>query len=228
MPSQKLLITARLATPLAGDVPRLDGLLEAVLAIYSAKGQPGYKIDRSSPCPPQCEIEIPLLRRRLGSWQVGACSDPIYPECAAEYVEYFTKKLGVEYAPLLEEENRLVVSTTNSWTKSYRLPLRIRQIDRVAWFAVADRRELIKTLKRVEFLGKKRSYGYGRVSQWEATEISRDYSWYARTDGTLVLMATLPVGAWIPKDLIGARRAFGGCVPPYWHPDRYTEIVVPC
>ena len=192
------------------------------------KGQPGYKIDRSGPCPPQGEIKIPLLRRKLGPWQVGACSDPIYPECAAEYIEQFTKKIGVEYAPLLENENRLVVSTTNSWTKSYRLPLRIRQIDRVAWFAVADRRELFKTLKRVEFLGKKRSYGYGRVSRWEAIEVSRDYSWYARTKGASVLMATLPVGDWIPQDIIGGRRAFGGCVPPYWHPDRYTEIVVPC
>jgi len=228
MAVDRLLITAHLGAPLAGDVPRLDALLEAALAIFHAKGVPGYKIDRAGPCPPQGEIAIALMRHRLGPWHVGACSDPIYPECASEYVEHFTKKLGVENAGLLHEENRLVVSTTNSWTKSYRLPLRIRRIECVSWFAVAQRRELLKALNHVEFLGKKRSYGYGLVTRWDATEVSRDYSWYARTKSGVVLMATLPIGDWLPAGLIGARRTFGGCVPPYWHPDRYAEIVVPC
>ena len=215
--------------PLAGDVPRLDALLEAALAVFHEKGIPGYKIDRSGPCPPQGEIPIPLLRRRLGPWMVGACSDPIYPDCAAQYVEHFTKKLGVEnWPPLLGEENRLVVSASNSWTKSYRLPLRIRRIDRVSWFAVADRKSLLKALNHIEFLGKKRSYGYGQVVKWDAAEVSRDYSWYASMSGGTVLMATLPAGDWLPAGLLGARRAFGGCVPPYWHPDRYAEIVTPC
>jgi hypothetical protein len=41
-------------------------------------------------------------------------------------------------------------------------------------------------------------------------------------------MRTLPAGPWLPPDLIDFRPDFGAAVPPYWHPDRYTEIVVPC
>lgn len=223
-----LLVTARLETAIAEDAPRLDSLLEMVLSLHHAKGRPGHKIDRARPAPPQAEIPIPLMRRDLGPWKVASCSDPIYGDCSTEYVEHIAKRIAVEESPLLAPDRRVVVSTTNSWTKSYRLPLRMRRIDTVHWFAFAERRSLLKVLRRVDYLGKKRSVGNGRVSAWEAKAIETDFSWFAPSPSGPVLMATLPLGPWLPNGLIGARRGFGGVCPPYWHPDRYAEIVVPC
>jgi hypothetical protein len=228
MSHDPLIITARMAGKLAGDAPRLDGLLEAQLSLFHAKAVPGYKITRNGPAPAQGEIPIPMRRERLGDWLVGRCSDAILPEPSAETVEHIAKRIGVEDAGLLHPQARVVVSTTNSWTKSYRLPLRIRLVDRVVWFAVADRRECLKLLRRVEAIGKKIADGYGRVGEWAIERIDADCSWFAPSDGGPVLMATLPVGPWLPKGLLGAREHFGAAAPPYWHPERYTEIVVPC
>lgn len=228
MTGRPLLVTATLAGPLAGDAPRLDGLLLYVMSLHHAKFEAGYKVDRAMPAPPQDEIPIPLPKRDIGPWKVGACSDPIYAGVDSEHVDHFVKKISVENAELLSESARNVVSTTNSWTKSYRLPLRVRRIASVRWFAWGERRELLKVLKRVEFLGKKSSFGYGRVAGWKIDAIDEDYSWFAESPAGPVLMSTLPAEATLPDRLTGYRRAFGACVPPYWHPDRYTEIVVPC
>jgi hypothetical protein len=225
--STPLLVTAWLDSPLAGDAPRLDGLLEFVMSLYHGKGKPGYKVDRRFPAPPQAEIPIPLLRRTLGAWQVGACSDPIYPVASSDGVEHVYKRIDPDLAPLLAVGARRKIATSNSWTKSYRLPMRIRVIDRVAWFAVADRRPLLKALRQVEAIGKKPSIGYGRVREWEITVAPADYSWFAPGHEGTLLMATLPAGEWLPRDLMGFRRGFGAAACPYWHPDRYCDILIP-
>lgn len=233
-----LLVTARLAGGLAGDrAPNLDSLLVWMLAIHHPKGVPGYKVDRALPPPPQAEVPIPIARRTLAqqtpggpvAWEVPRCSDPILGCVAADHHEHFVKKIGVEHAGLLDPKSRTVVSTTNTWTKSYRLPLRKRTVDRVCWFAVGNRKGLLTVLRRVRFLGKKVSCGHGLVAEWTVDRIDADYTWFAPWDGRgTVLMRTLPIGDWLPADLTGYRRDFGGVVDPYWHPDRFGEIVVPC
>ena len=72
------------------------------------------------------------------------------------------------------------------------------------------------------------SDGYGVVREWTVERIDADLSWFAPSEVGPVLMRPLPVGPWLPDNLTGARRDFGACVPPYWHPERYGEIVVPC
>ena len=46
------------------------------------------------------------------------------------------------------------------------------------------------------------------------------------------IMRTLPAEIddtlFLPKNLVGFRRGFGACTAPFWHPDRFTEIVLPC
>lgn len=224
-----LLVTAHLASPLAGDAPHLDALLEWALSLHHPKGIPGYKIDRARPAPPPGQVPIPVPRQWLGVYLVARCSAPILPVPAAEDNEYVCKRIGVEHAILLDPRARLVVSTTNSWTKSYRLPLRIRVLDRVRWFAAGNRHAVLSLLRReVKAIGKKVADGYGRVSWWEVEPAVADYSWFAPSPAGEVLMRPLPLGPWLPENLVGARRDYGACSPPYWHPDRYGEIIVPC
>lgn len=218
-----LKITAHLSTPIAGDVPFLDAIIEWEMAQREGKA---HKIQRHQPAPPYGEVHIPMLRRRIGGVLVPCCSAPICsPEI--ETVEHFAKRIGVEHSALLREDRRLVVATGNSAYKSYRLPLHLRVVDRVVWFAIAHRRPVLKLCTSVQSLGKKRSYGYGRVAKWEAEPVDDDWSWFAESDAGTVLMRPLPLCEQT-DGLIGSRRDFGAVQPPMWHPDRYMERVIPC
>jgi len=235
MSTGPLLVTARLASALAGDPPQLDALLEWALSPFEASfrakqnaGLPHYHIDRSLPAPPLAAINIPILRQNLGPWPVAKCSNPVMPVPEQETVEHICKKIAAEYATLLAPGERRIVATTNAWTKSYRLPLRIRIISCVRWACVGNRRNVAKALRDVPSLGKKVADGYGRIREWEIEDASEDYSWFAPHPNGTLLMRTLPAGKWLPKSLIGFRSDHGACCPPYWHPPRWCEIVTPC
>lgn len=223
-----LLVTARLASPLAGDARQLDSLMEWLMSVHFRKGVPGYKVDRQFAAPPQAGIPIPVLRRRLGDWLVACTSSPIASASAATTVGHVCKRLAVEDAGLLHPDGRLVVATSNGTYKGYRIPLAVRGVPAVSWFAVGDRREVLKLVRRATFVSRKASIGYGRVAEWSVERADADLSWFAPSDLGPVLMRPLPAGPWLPDGLLGARTEFGACVPPYWHPDRYTETVVPC
>lgn len=228
--AEPMLVKARLGGQLAGEPPRLDALLEWCVSLHYHGAVSGYKVDRKLPAPPQGVIPIPVLRRPLGEWSKACVSDPILSAADVDTVEHIAKRIGVEKANLLATSARRVVETRNSWTKSYRLPMRTRKAETVAWFVLSgSRRELLKTLRRhVAFVGKKVSVGYGRVAEWTVERVDEDFTWFAPTEHGPLLMATLPVGDWLPDNLIGARRDFGSCVAPYFHPERYTDIVCPC
>lgn len=234
-----LLVTAWLSSPLAGDPPQLDSLLEWSLAPFEVgfqdkqkRGVPHHHIDRSLPAPEQGVIRIPLYRKWLGGFLIAQCSDAIMPAAKADAVDHICKRIAVEHSGLLADDERKVVSTTNSWTKSYRMPLRIRLIERVAWFAFGTRSSVRKALRDIHAIGKKVADGYGRVREWIVEDIAEDRTWFAKSNGGTVLMRTLPRlidgKAWLPDDLIGYKRHFGACCPPYWHQERFGEIVVPC
>lgn len=223
-----LLVTARMASPLAGDAPQLDSLLEAVLARSDPNGLPPHMIGRNLPAPSQGSVSIPIERQWLGGFLVAKCSAPILSASRSESVVYIHKKLAVEHSRLLHGSARTVVNTTNTWTKSFRLPLRTRDVESIAWFAVGSRVGLSDAIRPVTSIGKKKANGFGRVASWEITEAGEDCSWFAPTEHGPMLMRVLPAGGWLPPGLIGARPDFGAATPPYFHPERYCEIVVPC
>lgn len=229
MSFRPLLLTAHLATRLAGDPPRLDGLLEALMSLRLSSIEASrqrvwdrHRITRTGPAPPQGQVPIPLRRAWLGDWLVACCSDPIMPVPLAQTVEYVTKRLAVECAPLLREPERKVVSTTNSWTKSYRLPLRVGAVPCVHWLCVGDRRELIRLLRKgAPSIGKKVSDGYGRVREWVVEHADADFSWFAEhPDGTVLMRAASAdrrqrVAA---GGLVGVPAALRGLPPPVLAP----------
>ena len=158
---------------------------------------------------------------------MARASGPIYWS-QAELAEKINKQTAGVEAGLLDPGHRRIFTTNAGWTKSYRLPLRVRLIFEVAWFAVGHREGCQAALNLCPAIGKKIAVGYGRVNRWEIDEVEEDWSWFAPTEQGPILMATLPRGDWIPAGLIGSRIDFGACCPPYWHPERYTEVVTPC
>jgi hypothetical protein len=218
-----LKVTARLASPVVGDVPFLDAILEYEMAQRLGLA---FKIQRHMPAPEYGAVHIPVLRQRIGGVLVPCCSSPIYAP-QHEAVEHFTKRLGVEHASLLRQDRQLIVAVGNSTYKSYRLPLHLRACDQIVWFVRGHRRPVLKLLRSVHSIGKKRSYGYGRVAEWTAETMAEDWCWFAPSDQGPVLMRPLPLCPQLPPNMLGYRRDFGAVQPPYWHPDRYLERVVP-
>lgn len=229
-----LLITAHLSAPLAGDPPQLDSLFEWLLSPFEERfrkqqesGVPHHRVDRALPAPEQGVIRIPIERVWLGKHLVARCSNPILPVPRADAADHICKRIAVEHASLLYKPERKIITTTNAWTKSYRLPLRIRLVDKVCWFASGTGRNIRKALRDANAIGKKVADGYGRVREWIIEEVKEDFSWFAQG----VLMRTLPLlidgRAWLQEKL-GWKRSFGACCPPYWHQERFAEIAVPC
>jgi hypothetical protein len=218
-------VTCVLSSALAGEAPYLDGLLEYEMAQRHGKAQ---MLQRGRPAPPVGAIHLPLLRGEFGGVDgIPRCSAPILAPLGMRH-EHFAKRIGVENADLLREDQRLVVATGNSWTKSYRLPLKVSNVERVCWFVGGSKRRSLKSLlKSVHSIGRKRSQGYGRVARWEFEEVEHDWSWFAPSEQGTLLMRVLPWCDEIQR-LVGWKRWCGGFAPPYWHPDRIMEVAVPC
>ena len=222
-------VTAVLSSPLCGEAPQLDGILELAIAPFHPAGVALHRVDRNFPAPPAGAVPIPIPRRMVAGWPVARCSSPILGVPSTTTVEHVAKRIEPENAPLLAPGKARKIVTSNTWTKSYRLPMHVRRVDRVVWFAVGKASRIRQLLaKGVPAVGKKRSVGYGAVAEWIVEPWDEDWSWFAPSDHGRVLMRPLPIGDHLPEGLIGFRADFGACVPPYWHPERYGEIVTPC
>jgi len=219
-----LKVTCVLQSAVASDMPMLDAIIEGEMAHRLGKGA---SIQRDQPAPPYGEIPVPFLRAAFGGLSIPCCSSPIWAT-GQESVEHFGKRLATEHSALLSPARRQMAPMTNGVFKSYRLPLRLRDCRKIVWFMRAERREIRRILKSILSVGKKRSFGYGRVDEWIVDHVEQDLSWFAKTDRGSILMRPLPKCDDLPADLIGFREEFGAAQSPYWHPDRYCERVVPC
>lgn len=220
-------VTAHLLSPLAEEPPALDALLEYELALRL-----GYLRSRKlSRDVPLSEIErppIPVYRQTIGDADVYRCSAPILPPADAEWIDYLNKRIDTSrIALLLAPEERKQLLVASGPFKMRHAPVRVRRVRCVTWFVRGDRVEINKLLRGIEFVGKKHVVGYGQVGQWEYQEVEEDYSITAPWQGQQVLMRAIPWGPWV-HGMKGYRRSYGACEPPYWHPERYREIAVPC
>jgi CRISPR type IV-associated protein Csf3 len=232
-----LRVTAYLCSPLCGDPPMLDALLESEMAPYMRSVQRtsggGHHVAELRPtrrdaAPPGCRMPIGLDWARLGDWAVWRASSPIMAEPTAEYVEHVSKRLDTDRVELVDSARLRKLAVATGALKSYHLPQRIRSVSSVRWFCVGRGHEVRRFASRVAAIGQKTAYGYGRVARWDVEETSEDLSWIAQgPDGQRVLMRPMPRSALVEQPA-GARGAFGACQSPYWHPANQTEIWTPC
>ena len=220
-------VTAYLCSPLAGEPPMLDAVMEWELA-----QRLGYKhhrkLVRDIPLSSIDRPPIPVARKDVPGGVVYQCSSPIIPDGVPEWVEHLNKRIDTDKAALmLTEKQRKSLLVASGPYKMRHAPQRIRLIDRVVWFVRGDRKEMNKLLKKVPSLGKLRHYGYGMVARWEYEEVEDNHALYAMNQGKQVVMRPLPLRAVMEHKAGGYKRSFGSCDPPYWHPDRYMDIAVP-
>ena len=231
-------VTAYLASPLAlspdGQGPYLDAICEWAMSCrmrtisacsngrhsFDAARRRGQEVEKPG------QIPIPIERWHVDGLPIPLCSSGIYAE-TPQRVEHYAKRFPTERAAMLDPRDRGVLQTTGGPHKSFRLPLRVVDTDRVVWFAAL--RETPSTLrsllnKHVSLIGKKTSQGFGVVWRWEVETVERDLSWWA--DG--VLMRPLPQSVRVPAGARGYRNSFCGVTPPYWQRGFWRESITPC
>ena len=220
-------VTAWLSSPLAGEPPYLDAILGGEMALrLGAKHQ--KKLTRDTPISEMTKVPIPLAKRTVGGHDVYACSDPIIPNVADEWVDYSSKRIdGDLIASLLAPEERKSIGVTSGPYKMRHAPIRVRLVDRVCWFFRGDKYEIRRILQTVYSVGQYRKIGYGMVRSWEYEEMEKDNSIFTEDGSDRILMKTIPVGNEL-EGVQGYKRGFGGAFPPYWHPDNSMEIAIPC
>lgn len=160
----------------------------------------------------------------------GAACDQSFSTGVSDTHGHYTSMFPLSKTEYLSESERTKIMQSGGRFKSFRLPLRMRMIERVVWFASLKEQlsDLRKLLKKVHHLGKKASQGHGVIAGWDVEPIDHDLSWYAPSNSGPVLMRTLPRDMDHPKGLIGYQASFGGCVGPYWQRDFWREIIEPC
>jgi hypothetical protein len=230
-------VTAHLVSPLAlspdGQAPFLDAICEWALSCKMRTieecSDGRHALDRTRRRGQEVErpgmIPIPIERITVDGLPIPLCSSGIYAE-TPQRVEHYSRRFPTERASMLAPDERGVMQTSGGTFKSFRLPLRIVDTDRVVWFAAIRERpgRLRQLVSKVHGIGKKTSQGYGTVWRWEVEPIERDLSWWA--DG--VLMRPLPASIALPSNARGYRNSFCGVTPPYWDRKFYREAVTPC
>lgn len=216
-------IECELVSPLCGDPPHLDALLEGLAA--NRFGLPA--LCRSLPCPAPLSVPIPIEAASAPGGPVYRTSSPIFA-ATAEGVRRLARQFPADRPESLHPKHRGNIILVNGPHKSWYLPLRERLVPRVVWFAVGDQEYVTDLLRGCFAIGKVRGKGSGAVARWRVEPVTEDWSWFAASPAGLVLMRPLPAGEWLPTGLTGWKADFGACRPPYWHHDRYGELVSPC
>jgi hypothetical protein len=221
--------TAWLSSPLAGEPPAFDAILEWELSRRLGMKY-HLRATRDIPLSEIPRVPIPLAQRSVSGKDIYCCSDPIIPEpLAPEWVERIARRIDTGLIALLlaPEERKSLLVASGPYKMLYK-PVRVRLIDRICWFFRGDRKEVNKLLKSIFALGSHRGIGYGIVDWWEYEDMEEnDYSIFAPCRGKPVLMKTVPFGYSL-QNVTGYKKSFGGALPPYWHPENYMEIAVPC
>lgn len=219
-------VTAFLGSPLCGDAPRIDSLLEYELSLRMGMKQ-ARKLTRGIPLSQIQKVPIPLAKRTICGNDVYCSSDPIVGNVFSEWTDRLSKRFYTDLlATIIHPIEHKKLLTASGPYKSRYVPLRIRLIDRVCWFVRGDRKEINKLLKKIVSLGHLRNIGYGIITEWEYEEFEEDNSIFALHKGKRVLMKTIQVEA--AKGATGFRHSYGGAFPPYWHPETFRKVAIPC
>lgn len=177
------------------EPPMFDGILSWLLLPFKKiKDGPVERGDHVE------EISLPLAVetfRGVRMWKASA----LFPDTInIEDLRYWRKRGRVQYMDMLSKS----ICTTNGPHRDYNTPMPVISANKLVCWCTGNKDSLKKELKRLKYIGKKRSQGIGRVSFADVRPVDYDYSW--AKDG----YAT----RWLPDDcgnrLVRAR-------PPYWN-----------
>lgn len=204
-------VRATLHGELAIDRPlHLDGLLMAVKATRMDLPP----IARDTPIEAIPEIPIPITQTR----GIYRCSAAYFLDNErgrhfwtrrkdAQDVERYDKPFARGYGPARDLMRR---ASTVRATEAH-------------WLVhTSDRAEFEDLLSNIRALGGLRAHGLGRVAGWDVVERTTGRPDDCVADG--LVMRTMPARLIIRGN---SATVFAACRPPYWHPGRVEEAILP-
>lgn len=225
---QSLKITANLISPLAGDAPMLDALLEKYAFSNNinncAKLSKGMQLNKHDKLTYYMLEHVPLGEYTFKNGKrCYAVSSPIV-DCVSDGVEHMSTRMDFNVLKDVVSQNDInkLAPVTGPYHPSFE-PFRVRNVRKICWYANGHKRVLREWLKDIKQVGGYRAAGFGMVSGWDVEE-SGEYWLLAQN----VLMRPVPVDEFDAETIYGAKMYYGAIVPPYWHPQRHMEILTPC
>lgn len=180
-----------------GEPMHLDALLGWALAPFQKNNSTELLRDEIP-----IDIRLPLLRSKINGHDVWHAS-ALFPikEGYQETLRFWRKKFRQNYI----SETQGSPNLQNGIYREYNMPVPLILVTQMVAFASGDRYECLRILRRhIKYLGKKRSYGYGKIVRIEAEETQEDYSFLKNN----ITMRWLPH----PNGTLFVRAA-----PPYWN-----------
>jgi len=163
---------------------------------------------------------VPFAKTDLGSpllWYF-ACSSPCY-ELLSEEVTRFRKRWDADDGRVSWGKRKPQFNASEGSEKNYDLPLPLRGMERIDWFAIGDIGGAERLLKQVTHLGKKRK---GVVARWVVKAIAHDWHLYRNNE----LMRPIPISCKRPECLSYGIRDWGWR-PPIWLPKNKERCAMP-
>lgn len=146
-------------------------------------------------------VPLPLYRHDCGNGNWVWCASALFPDGQVEETLRFWRK---RFRQNRIELTRGSPNLTNGIYRDWNMPMPLLLTHRMIAYARGDRREVLKALRRVQYLGKKRAHGLGKVVSVEVERIDEDRS--ITWQGAAM--------RWLPDDT-GTRMV--RLRPPYWN-----------
>ena len=186
----------------------LDALLSWEIAPYHATQRHIGRDDRIE------EIKLPLYRHHFVGGLWCWCASALFPVGpSGETIRFWRKRFRQNRIELTRGSPNL----TNGIYRDWNNPMPLLLTHEMVAYARGNRREVLKIIRRVPYLGKKRAHGLGKVVSVEVDRIDDDRSMIL--DGRTM--------RWMP-DENGTRLV--RLRPPYWNNSdrvRCAEIGAP-
>jgi len=147
------------------------------------------------------DIPLPLARKRMGGTWIWRASVLFPDEGTPEDMRHWRKKFRENRAELTDKNPNLTNATYREWNQ----PMPVLLARSMTAYAVGKPSRIRQVLKRIRYIGKKRSMGLGKVVGVSVELFKHDWSCYR--DGVSM--------RWLP-DEHGTRIVRPR--PPYWSP----------
>lgn len=168
------LLTGKIAT---GDLYLpLDSMMAYV---WMTEEHPERMVASASGISPEelIEEELPLEKRGEGDgwyWAASfACGEPIREEILYWH-KRFDFDLGSKYVDFGKRRGKVDVKA--GLYKNHRMPMITYLLPKLDWYAVGDKAEVERMIRQITHIGKNRSQGFGRVTEWTVEEWPEDLS----------------------------------------------------
>lgn len=160
--------------------------------------------------------DLPLAQYENGDFWCWKISFGMYDNLG-ENVEYWRKRFRMQHLQYLEDPGKQVHTNSGRY-KDYNMPIVHTLTTEIHWEAVGIRDQLEPLCRKITYLGKKSSQGYGHVLEWNIDEMEHPRWWYR----------AFPADLWQSIDGEDVEfEGMHGVRPPYWHHENQMLSIMP-